>query len=52
MKQDSGALPFSGVLKEDKGEYGKMFVGGEEKHYAVYFEDPDRIKVELVAWGE
>ena len=24
------------------------FAGGE-KHYAVYFEDPDRIKVELVA---
>lgn len=24
------------------------FAGGEE-HYAVYFEDPDRIKVELVA---
>lgn len=24
------------------------FAGGDE-HYAVYFEDPDRIKVELVA---
>lgn len=24
------------------------FAGGED-HYAVYFEDPDRIKVELVA---
>nr|WP_221401294.1 VOC family protein [Paenibacillus phyllosphaerae] len=27
------------------------FAGGVE-HYAVYFEDPDRIKVELVAPGE
>ncbi|GAA0595336.1 hypothetical protein GCM10009001_09310 [Virgibacillus siamensis] len=27
------------------------FAGGED-HYAVYFEDPDRIKVELVAPDE
>ena len=32
------------VLYKDK----HPFAGGE-KHYAVYFEDPDRIKVELVA---
>ena len=32
------------VLYTDK----HPFAGGE-KHYAVYFEDPDRIKVELVA---
>lgn len=32
------------VLYEDK----HPFAGGKD-HYAVYFEDPDRIKVELVA---
>jgi len=32
------------ILYSDK----HPFAGGE-KHYAVYFEDPDRIKVELVA---
>ncbi|MCM3784183.1 VOC family protein [Neobacillus mesonae] len=32
------------ILYEDLHPYA-----GGEKHYAVYFEDPDRIKVELVA---
>ncbi|WP_392391449.1 VOC family protein [Neobacillus jeddahensis] len=32
------------ILYEDK----HPFAGGD-RHYAVYFEDPDRIKVELVA---
>ncbi len=32
------------ILYTDKHPYA-----GGEKHYAVYFEDPDRIKVELVA---
>lgn len=32
------------VLYEDKHPYA-----GGEQHYALYFEDPDRIKVELVA---
>lgn len=32
------------ILYEDR----HPFAGGED-HYAVYFEDPDRIKVELVA---
>lgn len=32
------------VLYEDRHPYA----GGED-HYAVYFEDPDRIKVELIA---
>jgi len=27
-----------------------LFAGGQD-HYAVYFEDPDRIKVELIASG-
>lgn len=38
--KDKGAK----ILYTDK----HPFAGGE-KHYAVYFEDPDRIKVELVA---
>ena len=32
------------VLYKDKHPYT-----GDESHYAVYFEDPDRMKVELVA---
>jgi len=35
------------ILYEDR----HPFAGGED-HYAVYFEDPDRIKVELVAPDE
>ncbi|ALC82898.1 MULTISPECIES: VOC family protein [Bacillus] len=36
------------ILYEDKQPYA-----GGPQHYAVYFEDPDRIKVELVApWSE
>ncbi|ETI70838.1 VOC family protein [Neobacillus vireti] len=33
-----------GILYQDKHPYA-----GGDSHYAVYFEDPDRIKVELVA---
>ncbi|MFY0544271.1 VOC family protein [Brevibacillus sp. H7] len=33
------------ILYQDK----HPFAGGDH-HYAVYFEDPDRIKVELIAW--
>lgn len=42
----TGKLKEKGVkiLYADK----HLFAGGKE-HYAVYFEDPDRIKVELVA---
>lgn len=32
------------ILYQDKHPYA-----GGEKHYAVFFEDPDRVKVELVA---
>ena len=33
------------ILYQDK----HPFAGGEKNHYVVFFEDPDRIKVEIVA---